>query len=813
MKNILEDARWRVDRCLNLEPDKDGRLVAAHTPRVVATTSLEDTQTPPAQHNDQMPAEVAADRPEPLAVMRQTDGRKLMILTPGRDVVAVDDQGQETLVGQLGGEPMCHLVRGNMLTVMTPIGAWQAEVDDTGTWTVISAGQYNLPIMVSAVRTLDYSATVTLPTLSRRVSDDSELSSSERRSLTGAVTDAYIAARERAMADGCLTDPVIGRVTVSDSRGHVLMVTPPVLLTCPATSDIDAPIGFDSADGMTMASRQLTLTTYRPMVTVGDDLPVDFAELRLQLWLTPAIESVNPDGFHILNFGRTPGTNYLRVTLTRPARAVSTLSPRTATHTVSELLATLDDNMYRCDMAWPCAVGSRTVYVTEYASRLERQSYVPGGVPAWLCPPHRMLAGVVAATSPAVVWGKVKSLPFAGYNPVCYAAELEDIGWRGQAMVVLDNGDTAVKWQGEGQTGAPIAFNPLVSYPMAGARSLTVIIETDDGRVLTHHVSLASAPGGRMSWSLDLSLANVLAVQADEPTLPEMPEAPAREFDNTLVIAGYDEPLMPVMTSGLDSPACVLTPSFQPSRLRAATSTRFDVFTSGGIYEAVVDMARRQVAMTLVDNAVITDGRLVTVGNNTVYALSGSRLLTINGTGVSIVADHIPQATAIGWDEARRAVLVAVAGGDMRRYMAGHGWLCVQVDGCEGDGWVAERGVVLATDRGRVLDLTDGQRAGSTHVVLEATLNPEARPRTVAAVTMVLDASVVDGTLSIGRDYIGCRRAPLTRLAIHGAVHCPIHVPMTWPHAVTPAVVLDTEMTPDGCVAGFIVTHHNHSNA
>lgn len=813
--NPIAGAEVAVSDCLNLCPRHDGPgLCPVHTPTLI----------------DNLPS-------QPLAVLDATCEPPLMAVTRGLKVYALSpansnssgSPAHEYLIGHLPAEPLCHTLSGDTLTVMTERGIMKARRDERGIWRDVSRPALNVPVAIEAVRDRDYSTFVTLPAADSAIGSPSDISDRHRRTILSAITGAHRDMTRRATADGLLTAPVLARAIISDRRRGRLFVTPPVLLMPPAPSDAAAPIAFTSDDRLTFATRPITVTSYRPRIRLSESLPDGYSadELTVTLQLSPQFETIDADGTHLIDVSRTPGQGYLKVTLARHIHSLSPEAPASARDTISRAMPRLDSLMTSCGTPIAYAPGTHDIHVatcqTGDSADLCRALAAP--VPdnadlARVSPPHGFVARCGAVQGSTALWGDITPVIFEGYSPVCYATAFEDTPWRARAQVTFDSGHSTVIWQGEGETGAPTSFGPLISYPSPRADAITMIIELGD-RTLTHHVRLGTVPGAPISWSLDISLAPSPAIEADEPALPDLPAPVAENMAECLLVTEASNPAAPSATVRLDSAPVALTQAFSFNHLWNFAGTRYYAYTPAGIYEVSADHDGRRLLTNRLDVSPVVSARHVAIGRGCAYVLSGSRLLSLTGTRTAVAMPYIHHATAIGWDDAHNCLIAAISDGPTRHYRPDSAMSCYQSDHVDAHEWLAERGHVTADLNSRLLLLSHGTVAGSTHIIWSGVLSaPRTRrtrtrpvpfptpgqrhsaPPVITAVTAMIDAGVIDGSIDISRDYLHNRHATCTRLDVHGAVHTPLFIPMSAHRLTTARVTIDAEVTPDTVLTG-----------
>lgn len=790
-----------VDTCLNLRPSSDGlHLTVTDNPLQLGRF----------------------DGFSPLAVYSQEP--PIVIIYKGLDVFALEvyeDNVVEVSLGQLPGAPCSHFFVEHRLIVMTEDGPWCVARDPDGRWHNFRQLYPDIPIIVRAKSADTYNATINLPDMGEPLTSTSIATAAVRQKILSPIDRAYTDIYNRAHADGVLTAPVIAYVTLTFPDGRLLFTSPPVLLTPPGDAS-DTVIAFDSDDRHSFSSATVSVPSYRPEVIITDPLPHDVYadEVTVTLWLSPLLGGVNIGGPHLISIDRTSGKDWLKVVTARRDYSVATDRPQSADDTVQRVLDRLDSLMVSRCRPFKYSLGTHPMFVyspltlkddiaTLLTAPIDRSRLML----APLRPPHVLTADTAFARAPVVVWSKVRASLFNGYSPLCYATAFEHQRWRARAMVSLDDGHSGVYWQGEGDDFAPVALGPLITYPLPGASAITIVVELDDGRVLSWHRRLSSSPDSSFSSCLDTSLRDSPGSTADETSLPDLPPPQSIDFSDYLVTASIDDPFSPVAIARIDAPAVAMTPALNTNRLSNFDTTRLYAMTPMGIYDVSVDSSGRRIRLNLLSTCPVSDPARVCVGPDASYVLANNYILAVSGGRASVVIPWIADARTIGWDDRHRCLTTAATDQYSLNFLPDMKMQYYQTDTVNPDVWLSELGHIITRDSaGNLILLSRGRPAGSTHIIWQATIplptdkkvtsrasdSPSSlRPVLTNTYSLPIDASVIDSTITIARDYLTSRRAPMTRLSIHGPVHHPIPIPIYSTRHPSIHLSIDAEASPD----------------
>lgn len=222
----------RVTVCHNLRPSPDG------APELVPTGR---------------PAPVAAGHYRPLAVITLADGRRLLAVASGKTLATLDLSQwmpDAVEVTTLDAEPLCATAAGRRLTVMTGRGATTVIFGDTpGDIAVITPDTAFPEVAVTAVAAAKAVATIAPIRLDKSFAEGKTcVDPAQRARVTAAMNDAYEDIARQAAADGAFFQPVICRYRLYDADSTVIYVSPPVVVSLPAGTQLTDSVALKSDD-------------------------------------------------------------------------------------------------------------------------------------------------------------------------------------------------------------------------------------------------------------------------------------------------------------------------------------------------------------------------------------------------------------------------------------------------------------------------------------------------------------------------------------------------------------------------------------
>ncbi len=718
----------------------------------------------------------------PLACVDTATGKRMALHRDTEVAVATvnpdADTAAVTPIGNTAGTPLCAVFDdgGDSLTVMSASGAYVAQYADSG-WEMARADSSAWPaISVTAESAGDISVTLPMRVLSREYTSGMPLAAADRKALAGDIGRAYSDVLDSAQAAGASIAPCLARCRILDAEGNTLHTTPPVLLAADTADPFAAAISYDCDDSKTLASKTLTLRSFRPRVTVGSSADTLWARraARMVLEMTTPMPPIDTSAVDVrASFGRTPGIGYVRVSICGTAGVAATRPAASRRH-IAEALARFDE----------CARAIAAVSRPLSQGRWSRTFDIGDGT---ICaPPYApaatlsggFVAEICAKAAGATLWGGIHAVRPGAYSPVTYAAALADKAWSGRVRVSFADGHRDVVWRGSGTTDAPTQLSPLLVYPHPSATLIQIDLDID-GTHYRHTATTEAAGVGGYAFAVDSTM---------QPVTP--PKAPDPGDDSTaagdavgMVVRG----LMAATRPGTLTPCCAMA---LPADIRTMTAapcsggawdygrSRFYCGSGDGIRMVTVGVEAKSMSAALINNSVPVGLRSMCAGDDAVYVLCHGHIDILRGTRAETVTTDVPIGDAmLLWLSRRRELAVFADSRDINVYSSRHGWARYSMDN---PGVIATLGssgcTMAATAEGKVLDYDDTTTpTGNTDVRWNAR-TPFGVRSTLRTLTWNIDAADVDGNLTAERMYLSPRRLYVSRTAYTGAMRTPLTV-------------------------------------
>lgn len=828
-----QNKQFRTLECHNLRPASDSlsTLVVAGLPTVLAK-------------GDYRP--LVADS-------------SLLIAVSNLDIYAfaLSESGASdpVLVGSLPSAPRSAILtpapEGTLLTVMTAKGPWTA-LRTSASWRVEGLVPRWPAVSLMAEDFGPLSTSVDLADLSTDPARG-RISDADRRRITASVREAYDTIRAQARTAGAFVAPVIARARVLDADGNTVHIYPPVILK-PAEGDFDSPLAFDSDDRVTFAERTVSMSSFRIRATVCGVLSETLRRraARLVVDVSPQFFPFGDDFRTTVSFQRTAGKGFMHVAVAFSPSALVASSRHNNTSLMAKAIDRLDSLLvHRTVIDAPFVRAESRVILPDVSRQKQNNSQfsilnskfsiLHSKLPLFC--PHSFVASAAATASGAVLWGDIRTLPFEGWSPQCFASRFERKAWRAWAQVVAEDG-TAVLWQGEGDDYAPVAFGPLLSYPLAGMKSISLCVEVDGMDPVSVFRSLSSAPSGRFSWSLESDLSAIAPESCDESVAPDL-EPMTFPADPALVAAApVASPLsLSVAKAVVARPSCLL-PAPSTGSAWDYGRERFYAFTPEGSLQIVLSSDLRSISATLVNSLSVTSSASVAKAPDGIYIIDGYSLYRLHGKSTVTLVPMLPSRPHyLAYDPLCQELLVAteftllhyiMSPDPHRRSLLTPATLrSYTTDPVDPTAWLSAPGGCFVTDASddrptRLLDFSRRHSPSkSTAVRWSAILFPAAKtaartdkknsnakkaftngniafcaglsPSPARLYELPVFATSIRGDLTLDREYLSALRAPLCRVSVNGRVTHPLRmlVPRVLHLDATPVLTLDALATPD----------------
>lgn len=553
--------------------------------------------------------------------------------------------GPSVQAARLSGTALCsHRLGDGRLLVMTQAGA--DIVSDDGVSLQVSAAVADYPAICLRAESGNV-ATATVPerTLSKGYGSNRRLSAADRAAIASDLEEAYRAVCADACGAGYLVQPVLARYRLLDHSGGVLFESPTVLLMPPEGIQCADSVSVSSADGQTVSAYTLQVKLWRPAVEIPAAASFADSVAAVEILTSPQFHPYHPDGIASVDSTRTQSGVFARVGLPGAHRTIAGVNDAAASAYMARAIARMELLERRmCHVSRP--FGSEA-YVLRPAvpsaadpgedarafdAALRRKVAAPSWRQALLSAPHTFSAGCTATDGVSVAWGCLRAHRYAGYPLTSMAASLSGQAWHATTVVRFD-GRKGVRRFEEHTGGCPAKLGPVLSYPSADAREMTVMLWRD-GEVYTGVFPLSPDGSGRRAVYISPGLKPIELVRGPLGSIIDI-ESGDHTFGDAVAMAPVESPLSLTATASVPGGAveglaavCGTGQSWEFGR------SRYYAGTASGVFSVVCGSDGRRISTRLADSRGIRSSRALAPGCDSVYAL-----LALPGSELSVPAE------------------------------------------------------------------------------------------------------------------------------------------------------------------------------
>ena len=598
----------------------------------------------------------------PLARMQGSDGKSRIIVASGDMVGEVlldtggdlQGEGSVRVIAKLDVEPVCAVADASRLTVMTSRGQMNWIIGGNGEWLRVDISAWPA-LSLMAVDGADCSATVPARRLSADYSDRTRpLSDSDRRSLTSDLRRAYLDIARQAAASGAMCAPMLVRYRLVGCDGEILYVSPPQFLSPADSSRLTLPLSVHSSDRRRLAAYLVSARSWQLKVVSVAPFPRDMAEVvsRIEILASPQFHPFDDSAEASVSLvSETSSDEMLRITMPGACKSVSAGNALAAESRLKAAVGTMEslervvaviqgplvagatlDNTPAV-MGLMRSVGDECRALDEAIARSDSQQLSVAA--ECLSAPHSFSARCGVSDAGYTLWGNLEALRFDGFPVESFAAERAGQGaWHAAVAVKFASGKEQVVALSSGTSGAPLRFNPLLSYPAADAVSMTLTVSAG-GVVRSSTLPLVPDSSGRRAVYIRPSF-TPFALENEVPAfiVPAVRRQP-RPMSSYVAVCKSGAYASPIALSSLGA-ACV-NDVFVASRARSSwdfSRPRFSVFAASGVYTLTIPGTRsHSLSLSRIDSRVIesgaacmVDGRLWAVADDTLVEVGVSAL-------------------------------------------------------------------------------------------------------------------------------------------------------------------------------------------
>lgn len=634
----------------------DGTVGICHNLRPAnGDTALEPVGTPACLTS----ATPAGSRLLPGGAFRDADGTLTLFLVDGEGLLCRDGEAVYRPEGA-EGRPRCLVTLGGSLLVMSSEGESPlilSRSGDGGRWTARSTALLPPPLTVGrADRGL---ISVSLDPVNLRGSYSSRsasLTAADLATMRTALTDAYLAIGDRAVARRVFFQPVIVRYRLRGADGSVLYSSAPVLIGPDSGVQLTGAVfslggaAFNEVGETALSARAFSLVLLGSLDGFWASA-VSSVEIQASPQLHPLEESLHAS--HTLgSFTATSAVLSLRL----PGASDSGTGPAAPStlfcSQVGAILARIDCGALETVGAarFDSATGEwEGMEAPWYADRRDCRADLkalravmalkPEPLTATaatlraLRAPHVLSAAVAGVSGDVLALGGLSAMPFGGSLPQEMAVELASGGGSEPSAVkiVFADGSSVVR----SATAAGVArLSPLLTYPSADAVEMRLYC----GRSLLR-VPLRPDPSGSMAYWLHSSGAPVAMTGSQAAFVVPAASPSPRRFPGMIAVSSLASPLAPqavVESAGADPVAITAAPGSQSGW--DSGSARFCLFGPSGIQSLTVNSARSRLTVRTLDRRPVGSSEAVCETGPAVAALAGGDLVTVVSQRVTTVA-------------------------------------------------------------------------------------------------------------------------------------------------------------------------------
>lgn len=619
---------------------------------------------------------------------------------------------------------------------------------------------------------------------------DNALDHADHDVVTSDLARAYLTLARSAAADGMYLQPAVGRCKLYDASRRLLYTTPPVLLSNSNGPQCTDGMLLRSLDRQFIEPHQITVKCWRPQVVmptsgIGEDVAY------VELWLTPQIHPFNPSATAAIAMVRNGTHEFLRVQFPGVYTGLSS-SHGSASRSLLERVVGAMERLERPVAELAAAPYSTTTVVAgpERTLAVEQRQLSAGlqrpvrtesapVLPPLLSAPNSFTAACRAQGPVGVLWGGLTVQRYGGHPLSAFTAFTQDKSWTAWIAVDFADGTERVVWQGGGATGAPRLLMPMLSYPSADARRMTVQLSVDGEALRREVFELTPVSAANVSIYVHSTLCPFSVAEAAGQALPA-PEAQGNrhDFPETIAVATALEPhrLRSALEPGCGAIAALSAAGGSQSAWDFGRP-RFYAFCNDGILSVSATASLERLSATPVDGRRVSgadavcmrDGKLLAVASGDLIQLQGNRAVTLRpACGYKSIA----------WINCRNELVGFRADGSLE-YTASNQRFSVD--------WGLAPTAMTSDSAGRVLLHTAGgvynlceESAGNVGVDVELKVELSApRPFAPESVTWTVGAESIRGTVSLRRRHLLAEASrPDAGLTLQGRLTVPLYMPV-----------------------------------
>lgn len=789
------------------------------------------------------PVTVVEGTARPFFMFRHGDGRRTLLLKSGNILSRIDPEAEGTAaveVAVLPSEPQCAVASGNTIVVMTDDGAFRIIRDEEGDGWVIAGMMPTLPaISIVAAETATFTSTVAARTLTGGYTRWSgSLTAADASAITADLLNAYNEIHTKATNAGYYIQPVMAAYVLRDKEGTVIYRSAPVMVSAPGgfqcRDAMAVAVGVSSGAFAAMDGHTVSVTGFKPAIVAPELMSspwgdiIASAEIRVTTQLHPVDFNARAS-YRMESDSATQGI--LRMYMPGTANA---MIPATAR--LRETVAAVAGRVW--SMGRTAAVFTRplTGGIAEEAGTrvwlpcMSRQSAAAerketdSGIAAKaddggdtmlrrMNVPHSFTARTATVTGDMTVWGDITPHRFKGHAAGEWASSIGTGRWRACVKTTFAaSGETAV-WHGEGETNAPTALSPLLSYPDPAATGMTIRVCYDDGTVMSRSVSLTPTADNTAAYYLDETLAPI-AIDTPEEIYVIPAETEKTDHRGGMAATAKAAAPMAIEAATEVSQGCIraITPAVRSTSAWDFARTHLYAFTTAGIYAVAVSGKRTAMAATVIDSRGVENAGQVAAAADCVYAVADGCLTAVQGSRTAVI-DTRRRFKSAGWCGAT-GELWCVTEDDRVLAMNTAAGECHYRDTEVPAAMMADGGRLFVTTGGRTVDASVEVPQESVEVEWQARVNTggdgvplhrrSSATRRISSVRWDMASKEADVTVSVrGDGGAGSGNSyPILVMGLKGSINSPISARVIAPGRPFVTVAVAGRVSGDTVVRG-----------
>lgn len=599
-----------------------------------------------------------------------------LIVTSGRQIGCIDINSSHTPTVSpvlLPGDARCALTKDNYTIVMSSAGA--VTVDANG---VVHAATRDYPaISLLPVPDADISTSVGERTLSRPYTNGL-LEKKDKEALAGDLADAYRHICNEAAASGIMVQPALARYKLTDSAGNILFESPPVLLTHPDGAQCTDTVDLSSGDRKTVDGYTVSVHSWHleAVLTAAD---TDVA--RAEIFMTPLFHPFDSDseGTATLMRAGMAGAPFCRVGLPGRENGLGNSFRDNSRRIIMQAIARIDMLEERVAVIQDPFGSSRRIRLdiavdadpmsarAKIKKAMDRSVSVAGQKNVMLGVPHSFSAACVAEASGAVAWGNLRVLPYAGYPVGMFAAETADAAWSGHSAVYF-KGDSGVERSESHSTNAPIKLGPVICYPLANARAMTLICYFDNQNHCIN-LNLTADASGRYAVYISPDL-RPFTPAVCAPTVAVSVTKYSEELPDHVAFAPSSHPLDIKSVISAGSEIVSVCGHMAGCQSWDFGRSHFTLACRGGIFRAGVNLGNSSTGLRTISERGMVRGDAVVPGDDGDIFVADGNITHINRNGRTETMSDDHEYVAAAYDNNRNELWALRRSGDIDVYIS-----------------------------------------------------------------------------------------------------------------------------------------------